>query len=260
MSKRPIWYMQTDSRWKDIPYAVKGEGSTIGDSGCGPSCMAMVLATWKDKNITPKTECAWALRNGYKAYKQGTYYSYFVPAAKRYGIKCSQLNGSKLYGNSSSSLHKYVRDVTADYNGHLVIACMGKGHWTRSGHFVLVYKIADGIVYLNDPASTRADRVRGDWELFKKQVKYYWLLERPEDAKEEEDLTEAQTKKLIQDAIDKLPSPVVYNTLEAVPDWGYKTVEKLMAKGVLEGTGNGLNLSFDMLRLLVVLDRTGALS
>lgn len=262
MSKRPIWYLQTDSRWKNVPYAAKGESTTIGGSGCGPTCMAMVLATWRDKSITPQTECAWAQKNGYKAKGQGTYYSYFVPAAKRYGLKCSQLNGANLYGNSSSTLHKYVQDLTSDYNGHLVIACMGKGHWTRSGHFVLVYKVQDGIVYINDPASTRGNRVRGDWNLFKQQVKYYWLIERPKDLKEvEEDLTEAQTKKLIRDAIDNLPSPIVYNTLEEIEakaPWGYKTVEKLMAKDWLEGVGNGLSISFDMLRLLVILDRSGA--
>lgn len=257
MNKKPVSYLQTDPRWKNKPYAVKGESTTIGGSGCGPTSMAMVLATWCDKSVTPETECNWSVAHGYKAKGQGTYYSYFVPAAKRYGLKCSQLNGSSLYGNSTNTLHKYVKDLLD--KGHLVIACMGKGHWTRSGHYVLLWKIADGIVYINDPASVKKDRVKGDWSLFKQQVKYYWLIEKPENIEEEEeDLTEAQTKKLIQAAIDKLPSPIVYNTLEEVPNWGYPTVEKLVAKGVLEGTGGGLSLSFDMLRLLVVLDRTGA--
>ena len=65
MAQQPVSYFQTDPRWKNIPYAVKGESSTIGGSGCGPSSAAMILATWADKNVTPKTECAWALANGY---------------------------------------------------------------------------------------------------------------------------------------------------------------------------------------------------
>ena len=50
MSIQPVSYFQTDPRWKNIPYAVKGESSTIGGSGCGPSSAAMILATWADKN------------------------------------------------------------------------------------------------------------------------------------------------------------------------------------------------------------------
>ncbi len=50
-------------------------------------CNGYGLALWADKSVTPKSECAWALSRGYKAPKQGTYYGYFAPAAKRYGLK-----------------------------------------------------------------------------------------------------------------------------------------------------------------------------
>ena len=46
-----------------------------------------------------------------------------------------------------------------------------------------------------------------------------------------------------------------YQTLEDVPDWGKATVEKLTAIGALKGDGSGLNLSHDLLRTLVILDR-----
>lgn len=48
-----------------------------------------------------------------------------------------------------------------------------------------------------------------------------------------------------------------YETLEQIPDWGKAAVEKLVAKGYLTGTGQGLDLSSEMLRLLVILDRAG---
>lgn len=48
-----------------------------------------------------------------------------------------------------------------------------------------------------------------------------------------------------------------YNTVEEVPDWAKETVGKLVEKGVLSGNGSGLDLSLDMLRLLVILDRAG---
>lgn len=50
---------------------------------------------------------------------------------------------------------------------------------------------------------------------------------------------------------------VIYKTYEEVPDWGKPTVKKLMDKGLLQGTGHGLNLEHNMLRGLVINDRAG---
>ncbi len=50
---------------------------------------------------------------------------------------------------------------------------------------------------------------------------------------------------------------VRYNTIEEVPDWTKETIEKIMKKGFLKGNGNGLDLSHDMVRLLVIFDRAG---
>ena len=174
---QPVIYYQTDARWKNISYSAKGESTTIGASGCGPTSMAMVLATWADKSVTPATECAWALKNGYKCPHSGTYYSYFVPAAKRYGLTCKQLNGASIYGNASSTYHAQAK--AAIDNNDLVIACMGKGTWTSSGHYVVVWNIRGNTIYINDPASSRLIRTQGDYSTFKKQVKYYWVIKNP---------------------------------------------------------------------------------
>ena len=50
----------------------------------------------------------------------------------------------------------------------------------------------------------------------------------------------------------------VYNTVDEVPEWGRPTIKKLVEKGLLLGDEKGLNLSYDLLRVLVILDRTGA--
>lgn len=49
-----------------------------------------------------------------------------------------------------------------------------------------------------------------------------------------------------------------YQTVESLPEWGRPTVEKLVAAGAFADP-NLLNLSEDMLRIFVVLDRTGVL-
>lgn len=271
MTKQPVSYLQTDPKWANISYSAKGESTTIGRAGCGPTAMSMVLATWADKNVTPKTECAWALAHGYKAPHQGTYYSYFVPAAKRYGLMCWQLNSASIYGNTKSAHHETAKKALE--NGRLVIACMGKGLWTSSGHYVLVWKISGNTIYINDPASTRLARTQGDYSLFKQQVKYYWVIRGPEQKKEDPDMTEEQTRKIAKEAADKalvtatklitettkgLSAPIVYKTFNDLPkDWGRATVQKLLDKDLLQGTKDGLNISFDLLRALVILDRAG---
>ena len=44
-----------------------------------------------------------------------------------------------------------------------------------------------------------------------------------------------------------------------LPSWAVATVDKLYNRKVLQGDGNGLQLNWLMLRILVILDRSGAL-
>lgn len=49
-----------------------------------------------------------------------------------------------------------------------------------------------------------------------------------------------------------------YKTLEDIPNWGKSTVEKLVNKKAIQGDENGnLNISNDLLRILVIHDRLG---
>ena len=48
-----------------------------------------------------------------------------------------------------------------------------------------------------------------------------------------------------------------YDAIETVPVWGQDTVKKLMKLGHLQGDGQSLDLSYDMLRMMVILDRAG---
>lgn len=51
---------------------------------------------------------------------------------------------------------------------------------------------------------------------------------------------------------------IMYKKLDNVPDWAKETVQKVVDKGYLKGDENGnLNLSEDLTRTLVILDRAG---
>ena len=51
----------------------------------------------------------------------------------------------------------------------------------------------------------------------------------------------------------------MYQKIDNVPDWAMDTVKKLVNRGILRGDENGnLNLTSDMVRILVILDRAGS--
>ena len=174
MNKRPVSYLQTDPRWKDLPYQVPGETATIGGSGCGPTAAAMLIETLTGKTFTPVDACRWSVAHGYKAKGQGTYYSYFAPQFAAFGIKCWQLSWTNVYHNPASKVH----DQALEYlkQGYYLIALMKKGNWTSGGHFIVVWW-ADGKIRINDPASTRDSRVNGDINTFRNEAAYYWVVD-----------------------------------------------------------------------------------
>lgn len=174
MNKKPVSFLQTDARWKNKPYRVKGETATIGGSGCGPTAAAMLLSTLTGKNITPVDTCKWSVDHGYKALNQGTYYGYFAPQFAAYGIKCWQLNWVNAYHNAKATSF----DETAKYlkQGYYAIALMKKGTWTGGGHFVVVWW-ADNKIRINDPASTKDKRLNGDPATFRNEAAYFWIVD-----------------------------------------------------------------------------------
>lgn len=174
---KPTDFKQTDSRWKDITYAVDGETSNIGSAGCGPTAVSMVLNTLVSDWIDPITCASWARMHGYKVYKSGTSYNFPTAIGNAYGVEIQRLTSSSVYHSPNNPVHtKVLNELT---KGNWIIACMGKGTWTSSGHFILVYGYAGGYVYINDPASNRSNRVKNTWAKFKNEVKQYWVVKVP---------------------------------------------------------------------------------
>lgn len=173
--KVPVDYLQTDSRWASNKYATTGETSTIKSAGCGITCAAMVIASLADPSVTPATTAKWSMAHGYKAYHQGTYYSYFKPQMAEYGITCTQMNSATVYHGSNSAKSINEKAAQSVRDGNWVIACMGPGDWTSSGHFVLWYGIdSEGYALIRDPNSTKSTRRRAAVAKLQYQAKFYF--------------------------------------------------------------------------------------
>lgn len=171
MNIQPVSYLQTDKRWSGNSW----KGMTIYTAGCGPTCAAMLVTTLTGKEVTPAETYAWAGANGHLVAGHGTdYNSYFQKQFAVYGIDCKMMNWQKSYGDPSHENHQKM--VEAIQDGYYVIALMNKGLWTSNGHFVVVWWAGDKIE-INDPASTKSERLHGDPTTFFSQAKYYWLID-----------------------------------------------------------------------------------
>ncbi len=180
--KQPVNYKQFDKRWKNVSYSTVGESTTIGRAGCGTTCSAMVIATLKDKSVTPVTTSKWSVLNGYKYKGGGTHYGYFVPQLELYGIGCERINTTNNYGNKCGSYSMKAQNALRERKW--LICCVGKGVWTSGGHYILVYGLLNGEVYVNDPASNSSSRAKNKWSNLENQTKYYWIIDAPEFPRE----------------------------------------------------------------------------
>ena len=136
MSK--VYYNQTDPRWKNHPYPASPgyEDKTIGTSGCGPTCAAMVISSSKE-TIYPDQMGDISIENGFRV-PGGTSDDLYPYVANRWGLEYKRLS-------SSYETFDYVK------NGWAVIICCGPGLWTTDGHFILAIGYRGDQIEIYDP-------------------------------------------------------------------------------------------------------------
>ena len=70
-------------------------------------------------------------------------------------------------------------------------------------------------------------------------------------------MSQKELEQLIYGTIDEVSEVKRFNALEKMPSWAKPTIEKLINRGFLQGNGQNLDLSEDMLRIFVINDRAG---
>ena len=163
---QPVDYKQGDKRWGKVVYTSCGnKNQTIANSGCGPTSMADIMATWINAKITPVEMCKYAVEHGFRTKSSGTAWGFFKSIAKAYGFT----------GFVQTKSMAAAREALK--NGALVVASMGPGYWTRGGHYICLWKCDDTYMYANDPASS--SRKRQKLKAFEEQRKQFFVLYRP---------------------------------------------------------------------------------
>ncbi|OAB31743.1 hypothetical protein PMSD_18325 [Paenibacillus macquariensis subsp. defensor] len=178
-----VYYSQEDARWRNVLYSIRNDKTqTIGTSACGPTSTAMAISSITGKSVLPTTAALYAITKGFRTPDSGTSWGYYASIAKEYGLSCKQ-TGS-------------IADVKEALGAEkLVIASMGKGHFTGGGHYVLLVGIntEKGIAWIDvyDPnhdntkygsdglinQGIRNDgKVTAKESVFKSEAKQYWIF------------------------------------------------------------------------------------
>lgn len=144
-----VYYNQLDERWKNLPYGT----DNIGGYACGPTAMSIVVSSLTSDTVDPPHMAQWAYENGYWCSKSGSYHSLIPGASAAWDLPCEGCTPSEPQ-----------RIVDALASGKLVVALMTKGHFTSSGHFIVLRGVtSEGEILVADPSSY--DRSNKAWDM-----------------------------------------------------------------------------------------------
>lgn len=156
--------MQWDSRWGYLTYG----SDFVANTGCGPVCLAM--AGWYltgEEWFAPDCMVSFASENGYYAKGSGSSWTLISEGAVSLGLKVTEL--------------PLVEKKITDYlkAGEIIIAVMGPGDFTSSGHYIVLTGMKDGEICVNDPNSIVNSQKTWPYETFASQVRNLWLIQNP---------------------------------------------------------------------------------
>lgn len=130
-----VYYNQLDERYASQHYGT----DNIGGYGCGPTSMAIVVSSLTDDTVDPVEMAQWSYENGYWCDNSGSYHALIPAAAEAWGLPVS--------GCTTSEPQRIVDALS---EGKLVVAIMAEGHFTSSGHFIVLRGVKDGQIMVLD--------------------------------------------------------------------------------------------------------------
>ena len=155
------YYTQWDSRWGYCRY---GSG-LIGWTGCGPTALSMVaMGLTGNGKLTPAYLADFAVNEGYCVAGNGTAWLLFSEGAEKLGLKAKELI-------------LWEATMRAELEaGRPIICIMGPGHFTETGHYiVLTGAVREGFTVL-DPYRPSNCKVWA-YDDIKDEIRNLWSYE-----------------------------------------------------------------------------------
>ena len=153
--------MQWDARWGYRSY----NENLMGLSGCGPTCMSMAaIQLTGNRTLNPWEMAKFAEEHGFNVVGDGTSWSFFT-------------DGARLLGLDSVPITPEAQRIFDNLEvGNPIVAVMGPGDFTTTGHYILLAGTEDGKIRVNDPNSVRNSETLWDVETIVEQAQAMWVL------------------------------------------------------------------------------------
>ncbi len=130
-----VYYDQNDPKWQNAGYS-------IASSGCGPTSIAMIIATKKDKKITPVEVTKFLSDKGMWNAGDGIFHSGFAAAGEEYGMKVTEIGTDWDKAKEALKAGKF-----------LTLSGQGGAPYTSGGHIIVARDITDdGKIVIANPA------------------------------------------------------------------------------------------------------------
>ena len=135
-----VFYLQYQGEWATKMYG----HSSYASSGCGPTSLAMVVATFCDPTVTPDKVGELLIKKGYRTANQGTAHGYVIACQSDFGYYAEK------YDCGEAGIKEKVDNCLR--TGGAVVWSSGSQPFTSQGHCMAMRGItSDGKWLLADP-------------------------------------------------------------------------------------------------------------
>lgn len=260
--------MQKPASYQNKKY---GQG-TIGSSGCGPAALVNALRNAGIADVSVPTMCKYAVSVGARVDGGTDMNTLIRKAASKYGFEYVKTS-------KNDDLMAHLRA------GHTAILYNGNTHpwFTTGGHYTAALGLSNGKIVVADSlyypnkwsvkvhGTKRSSEIKPYGKSYSSglvvasirvvgqstvgKVPSYFLIKKKNAATKP---TTKPTETITKPKTEEDDDMTYYKMLNDVPSWYKPTIEKLVKRGIINGTGNGeLNISEDVCRTLTIIDKAG---
>lgn len=157
-------FLQWDKQWGYDKYG----DNYIAVNGCGPTALSMVIVGLTgNTNINPKVVADYSESKGEYVNGEGSKWTMMIDIPEHFGVE----------GKEIPLIKSKIIDELKE--GNPIIAAMGPGVFTKTGHFIVLTGITeDGQVIVNDPDSKVNSEKTWNLNLIMKETKDLWAFKK----------------------------------------------------------------------------------
>ena len=157
-----VYYNQGDYNHR---FSGPNGSNSIKKAGCGPTSLAICISTLTGRRVTPIEVSDWGAKQGLYIQNEGWDHSCPQIFANHWGLKCKKIERTK------KSLKAVLK------KGQLVVAVMGPGHFTKRGHYIVLYGLDKNGKILVSDCGSRSRNGAWDFDIVFNETKVgYWHI------------------------------------------------------------------------------------